>query len=305
MIHICSQPASLYFYWQIRAMLYSFKINDVDMSKVHVLLGVGDEDIPSQFDLLELEYSDVSFKYYNDDRIDKRYHPSIKPYLVYKHYIDNPYLENKTIFYHDCDIVLTKPIDFSKTMSDYIFYMSDTVSYIGYDYIYSKGENVLDKMTSIVNIDKSVVKKNQNNSGGAQYIIKNVNNLYWKSVYEDSNKLYFEMIDFLRTIPSKDKEYGLQIWCAEMWATLWNIWKIGRETRIHDSLNFSWATSCIADWNKYSIYHNAGVVNNNQKMFFKGDYTNNLPYNVKLNLDKDLSSYNYYNLIQDSNTIKK
>jgi len=285
-------------------MLFSFKKHNVNLKNVHVLLGVSDDDIPNEFDLLELEYPDVVFAYYSDDREIKSYHPSIKPYLVYRHYLENAWLENEKIFYHDCDIVLTKPIDFTETLSDYIFYMSDTVSYIGYDYIKSKGDVVLQKMLSIMEIEESVVKTHQNSSGGAQYIIKNVNNLYWKNVYEDSNKLYFQMVEFLKSVPPKKDEYGLQIWCAEMWATLWNIWKIGRETKIHSSLDFAWATSQVSDWDRYSIYHNAGVVDASNGMFFKGGYTSTLPYNLTLDLNKDLASYNYYNLIQESNLIK-
>ena len=50
--------------------------------------------------------------------------------------------------------------------------MSDTISYIGYDYIKSKGDDILKTMLDIVGIDEDVVKNNQNNSGGAQYILK-------------------------------------------------------------------------------------------------------------------------------------
>ena len=109
---------------------------------------------------------------------------------IKKHFKEHPYLSEEAIFFHDADFVFTRYMDFSKFLNDDKWYFSDTISYIGYDYIMSKGEEVLDAMCDIIGIDKSVVKDNQLNSGGAQKLFKNIDYKYWEMVEEYSNKLH-------------------------------------------------------------------------------------------------------------------
>ncbi len=73
-----------------------------------------------------------------------------------------------------------------------------------------------------------------------------------------------------------------QIWCADMWAVLWNLWFFGKTVRVTDKMSFSWATSPMSSWEKHPIYHNAGVVKDGEGFFFKGMYQRNLPYNINL-----------------------
>jgi len=80
-----------------------------------------------------------------------------------------------------------------------------------------------------------------------------------------------------------------------MWAVLWNAWLFGNDVRVHDKLNFSWATDPIEFYNKSSIYHNAGVLSTTTTLFFKSDYINHLPYNFikKENFSKNFCSIKY------------
>jgi hypothetical protein len=55
---------------------------------------------------------------------------------------------------------------------------------------------------------------------------------------------------------------------------------------VDDKLGFSWATSPIEDFDKYPIYHNAGITGTHEG-FYKAAYMNKLPYN-----DIDLSTSN-------------
>lgn len=44
-----------------------------------------------------------------------------------------------------------------------------------------------------------------------------------------------------------------------MWTVLWGIWRLGKETKIDSKLDFTWATSPKSEWERNSIFHNAGV----------------------------------------------
>ena len=60
-----------------------------------------------------------------------------------------------------------------------------------------------------------------------------------------------------------------------MWAVLWNLWLNGNETKVISELDFAWGPEPISKLDKCSIYHNAGIVSENQKdypLFFKGKY---------------------------------
>ena len=39
-----------------------------------------------------------------------------------------------------------------------------------------------------------------------------------------------------------------------MWSELWNYWKLGKKTKIHHELDFSWGTSNIQTYNSKNIF---------------------------------------------------
>lgn len=302
MKYICAQPATQYFGWQIDVMLHSFITTGVDLKDVHVVCAIHNE-ISDYFETLKAKYPKVIFEFYEDKREKKNYISSIRPHILKQHWEKHPYLKNETVFYHDCDIALTKPLDLSNMLDGDTCYLSDTISYIGHDYILSKGEIVLDEMCKIVNIPKELVRQNQKNSGGAQYIIKNIDWWFWQNVEYASENL-FTKISLLNKNLKKEKGndyHEIQIWCADMWAVLWNLWLINKKTKVAEELDFLWSTSNISDWHKNSIYHNAGVTAKSEGLFFKGKYINEMP-DLKLNesLDKTKCSYNYYLLIKQA-----
>lgn len=299
MKYICAQPATQYYAWQIDVMLYSFRTVGVDLENVHIVCAIHDQ-IDPHFDVLMKKYTGVLFSFYEDTRHDKSYISSIRPHVLKKHFKAFPNLSEETIFYHDSDIAFTKPLDLGKYMGDDICYLSDTVSYIGHDYIKSKGEDVLNEMIHIVGIDKDTVEKNQENSGGAQYLIKGIDKYFWHDVEKDSTRLYKEITELNSKRKQEDPNYHeLQIWCADMWAVLWNLWKRNKQTKIIREMNFSWATSPINEWHKNSIYHNAGVTANDNDMFFKGKYINSFP-EMNIDVSPKKCSHNYYKLIQQA-----
>lgn len=298
MKYICAQPATQYFGWQIDVLINSLTSNGVFQKDIHVINGIHGT-IDPYFNKLKLKYPYVLFEFYEDTRDYKSYIPSIKQHLLYKHYDKHRYLENETILLLDADVAFIKPIDFSPLLNDDIWYLSDTNSYLNYDYIKSKGNDVLSKMLEIANIDEQLVKSNNKNSGGAQYLLKNISKEYWSEVVELSHQLY-ESISKLNKekIKLNSTYHPIQIWTAEMWALLWVAWKRGVKTKVSSLMDFCWATDPISKWDKDSIYHNAGVTMEFKSLFFKGAYINELP-DLNLKIDKTKCSHKYYELIKN------
>lgn len=304
MIYISVQPDIAYFHWQVELYLFNFLQVGIKPEDVHVIF-LYNGSTPSEKGLeMQKKNSLVNFFFYRDDRPDKSYIPSIKPYGMYKHFFNQKGLCRKQIFYHDSDIIFKEKIKeeiFSRNEEN-IQFMSDTISYIGYDYVKSKGEEQLRKMAEVVGISVDTIRKNQSSSGGAQYILSNVSSVYWWKVYEDSNKLYWLMDR--ESVKQKDLRKGdfpIQKWCAEMWATLWNLWYFRAQTKVHRELDFCSATTPISEWDKVKILHNAGVTElDREEMFFKGDYINKSPYEVDLSfVNPQYCSHKYSEKIKE------
>lgn len=300
MKYFCAQPAVKYFAWQIDIFIYSLIKNNVNQKDIHIISSIENNGIDEYFSKLKEKYPEVLFEFYNDTRTYKMYQPSIKPHLMYKHYIKYPELQNENIILLDSDVVFTKHIDFSDLLNDGIWYLSDTSSYLNYDYIKSKGDDVLNKMLEVANINEHVLIKNNSNSGGAQYLIKNIDALYWKEVEDLSHRLHIEILDLYSKKPPEEEggTYNLQIWTAEMWAMIWIAWKRGIMTLTHPKLDFCWATDKIEKWDQTSIFHNAGVTCGCQNLFRKSNYINKLP-DLNLKIDETKCSFNYYNMLKD------
>jgi hypothetical protein len=74
----------------------------------------------------------------------------------------------------------------------------------------------------------------------------------------------------------RDENSGFQSWCADMWAVLWNIWKINGETKNIPELEFSWSSDQNDKLQRTGILHNAGITDQNMggayPAFYKGSY---------------------------------
>lgn len=290
MKYISVSPDQIYFHWQIEVFIQNFLEVGINGNKIEVILLY--DDRPSAKGLeIQKKYPFVRFFFYKDDRKDKSYIPAKKPYGMYKHLLEYPDLNDEPIFYHDADIIFIKKIHEQPLESGDAWYLSDCDSYIGYKYVVSKGYDQFVGMCDIVGIPANYVKFNE--GGGAQYVVKKTTASYWLKVYEDSNKLYKYLAERNKGIPE-----CIQVWTAEMWATLWVAWQFGFITKIHDELKFIFATNAYDDVSKCKILHNAGVTQRNSKeMFFKGDYSNGYPKN-DLKYEDKFASYYYYEQVK-------
>ena len=309
---VCAQPSTLYYAWQVEVMINNFIDMGVNPNYIDIVCAKDNGIIPELWTKLCNHYNTVRFFFYDDTRIDKHYISSIRPNILKQHFKEHPYLKDEIIFYHDCDILFTKPIDewiCCGIYSDDDWYGSDTRWYIGHDYIKSKGDDVLDSMCDIMGIRKEVIKENEHNTIGAQYIMKGITHYFWERVERDCERLFKEITDLneqkiiedRHTMPENEVRqpyHPLQIWCADMWAVLWNGWKMGYKTIPLDKFNFTWATESKSDFEKNNIFHNAGIVKEDGDRFYKGNYMTKLPYNDEIKIIDNSASLEYWKYIQ-------
>jgi hypothetical protein len=307
--YICVQPRILYYAWQVEVMINNFIKNGINPNNIDILVAWNPNDKTSEpenieaWDKLASHYSSVRFFFYQDTREQPiHYISSVRPNVLKQHFKAHPELEFEAIFYHDCDIVFTRKPDFNAFLNDNIWYLSNTNSYINYDYIISKGLDVYDKMCEITKMNPLIPRLMNSNSGGAQYIMKNVDADYWEKVERDSEKLFKEITELNNQKKTTSPEYHeLQIWCADMWAVLWNGWLEGNETKVVPEMDFSWATDSSNRWNETTIYHNAGATCGGQGTFYKALYMGTLPYDLDIEkFDKEKNCYNYVLEIQET-----
>lgn len=306
--YICVQPRILYYAWQVEVMINNFIKHGINPNNIDILVAWNPNDKTSEPENVEAwnkissHYNMVRFFFYEDTRVKPiHYISSVRPNVLKQHFEAYPELANEAIFYHDCDIVFTKPPDFSKFLNDNIWYLSDTNSYINSSYILSKGQDVYDLMCDIIGLDKAIPKLMNSNSGGAQYLMKNVTAAYWEKVEKDSEELFYRVTKLNNHKKVADpSHHELQIWCADMWAVLWNGWLLGNETKVVPELDFSWATDPIKRWDETFIYHNAGATCACDGTFYKALYMTSIPYYLEDKFNKEKNCYNYYLEIKET-----
>jgi hypothetical protein len=295
MRYICCQPAIKYYTWQIEVVINNFKKHGINPNKIDIVCAIENGFIPEEWIKLANHYNTVRFFFYEDTRDNKDYAPSIYFNLMKQHIAAREEVKYDVLYLHDSDIIFTKEPNFEEMARGNQWYLSDTNSYINYDYIKSKGNNIYDIMCGIVGIDKVIPKLMNSNSGGAQYIVKNTTYEFWDKVEKDSISLYktFCKLEPLFE-PLSPGDYPIQKWTSGMWSFLWNAWLFGHETIVDPRMDFAWSTSPIEHSYKYTVLHNSGATQSDVGVFFKGNYTEKLPYNENLDLDVSKGSYFYW-----------
>jgi hypothetical protein len=298
---VCAQPATLYYAWQVEVMLNNFNSMGINLNLVDIVCWKQNGVVPDEWSKLATAYP-ARFFFYDDTRETRHYISSIRPNILKQHWEKYPELSLDAIFYHDCDIVFTKPPTEWITdimIKDKRWYGSDTRWYIGHDYIRSKGEDILEAMCDIVGISKYEVESNELNAIGAQYLMKSIDYDFWNNVEKDSERLFKEITDLNNIKKSIQPSYHeLQIWCADMWAVLWNGWKLGNHTVCHENFNFSWGTSTEEEYHKMNIMHNAGVTSPHDGLFYKAQYMHEMPYNKNLSIREGTASKKYWEWVE-------
>lgn len=230
--------------------------------------------------LIEEQFPEAKIFYYTDQDnlfsiIEKiEYIPLIRPYMLYKHFKENPELSENAVLYLDSDVIFSKKPDFNPYLDDEICYLSDTKGYLNSDWFDSKIHqvlpeklaaykqvDVLETVAKLSNITREICEKNKNATGGAQYLLKNITPEFWKKVLNRCIAIRTTL--FYKTMGVnfhffENEDQGFQSWCADMWAVLHTLWEEGKETQTPEYFNFNWGTDLIEKWNQNLMYHDAG-----------------------------------------------
>jgi hypothetical protein len=288
-------PDHSYFLWQMLVQINNFRKFDMENDAIFL---IGKRSIELSKTLMKILNGNIKSEFHviNDTRENPQYSSSMRPHILAKFFDEHPEMEHQTFLYIDPDVLFTKKFKTGNLEKTNTWYLSDTRSYIDSRYIKSKSETLFYEMCNIVNIDPKIVEDNDENAGGAQYVMKNVSTDFWKKVEWDSENLFIHMIN---TSHKYSPEHPIQAWTADMWAVLWNAWLFKHETKIMKNLNFSWATDPIERWNETTIFHNAGAVINNGIHFLKTKYQVS-PFNKEIKCSDEYCGYNYLKEIKET-----
>jgi hypothetical protein len=289
-ILLTAQPDDQYFIWQNHLYIESCLEQGFEEEQIHILLYKPTyREYNTNWEKLKQFYPKLNIFVYEDKGVQQYlgiYIPILRPHILWQHFEKFPELQDRTIIYTDCDILWTDKLNINHLLEDDINYVSDAGSYLNYTYFKSKIKDVLPEklleyeerdflaeICNIVGIKKNVAIENNNNTGGVQYILKNIDSKFWKKVEEDVLKIRKHLLqankDFFR-----DENAGIQSWCADLWAVQYNLWRIGK-SKIADELAFAWAPDPIKKLETHTILHNAGIVSetgNGYPAFYKGKY---------------------------------
>lgn len=302
--YICAQPDDSYYTWQVHLWLESLR-NRGESDKAIVLIFIPKfRERNEKWDQVIALYPESEFVFYKDeDSVSDLlgiYIPIIRPYVLWKYFREHPEMSSKAVFYCDSDVLFTEKFDIQQFIDDDINYLSDTNSYINAKYFDSKVKDVLpDKLEeyktrdvlseiiSVVGCSRDVAEAHNEHSGGAQYLLKNIDAAFWRKMINDCIlvRSYLQKIN-REFFESESK--GFQSWCADMWALLWNLWVREAETKVIPEMGFSWAPDPITKLETHPILHNAGITSptmDGVPHFYKGKYHKGANPMVDLHLD--------------------
>ena len=311
---ICVQPDDTYYTWQVHAWLESLReLGHSDKAIVLVFTPINREQNPKWKQVVDL-YPEATFTFYKDaDNVSKLlgiYIPIIRPYCLMKYFKEHPEMVGNAVFYCDSDILFTDKFDVSQFIDDDICYLSDTNSYINSAYFDSKVKDVkhekleeyktrdiLGETTALIGINREIAEKNKDHSGGAQYLLKNIDWTFWDKVITDCISIRVHLSKVNRDFFENENK-GFQGWCSDMWAVLWNLWLREQETKVVKELDFAWASDRKEKLDRCTIYHNAGVT---------GDYMGSIPYfyKGKYHTGSDPFTDDHLNVVYNNEDSKK
>lgn len=343
MIFISAQPYDLYFLWQVEVQACNFRKHGIS-DKMHVCVWFPDNDIreakgqkiePVNFqgwlDLAK-KYPEVKFFFYKDKGLDtaefELYIPQLRPQILAKHFDTHPYLHDEVIFYHDSDIIFNYLPDFEKLSEGPTNWVSNTSHYLDYRYLYFKEKQgnipkreAICKLAEIGGVSISTIAKYKGNTGGAQYILKNIDGNFWRDIEKMSIQIRksfthktesnaarnSESVEWcsnsFNTKYFPDEREGFQSWCADMWAVNFALWSRNREYSTTPELDFSWATDSADTYLMKPIMHNAGATGTQEGVFFKGRWMNTSPIGKPLSAKKSSASWFYVQAIREASKI--
>lgn len=278
MIYISAQPDEVYFLWQLELQLHNFHAVGIGDESIHILVGFKPEKgIHPLFKNFARTHKYVQIFFYPDNRQKKKYLSSIRPHLLAQHFSQYQALEKETIFYHDSDILFTGIPNWDNLCKDEVWYVSDTRSYLDSRYIRRfVDDDEFAQICGLLSLTPEEVMEQDENAGGAQYILKNCTAEFWLKVENDCELLFTYLHN--RQKHSTRIHEGLQIWCTDMWVIWWNAILQNRKFRIHPTLDFCWADSPSDELKKKKILHYTGSKRKDICIFEKTLFQTHSPF---------------------------
>jgi len=290
-------PDSPYYLWQ--ALVQMANLRELGYEEdAHYPIVYFDER-PSDL-LLRFWESDEIGAYlhlYPDTRSDTSYPASMKPWLMAKFFEQFPEETSSAYNYLDPDCVFTRPMDFSPfEADDRVWYGSDTRSYTGVQYIREKGDPLFLDLCQISGVSPDDVLAHDENSIGAQYIVKGADAHFWFDVERKSVTAYRHMVRTTDQYHPEGHEYPIQAWCAEMYMQQFETIRAGFTPQASDLMSFCWANAPIEAWDAHAYFHDAGMPVENGRDFCKGTWQTS-PFRKKITVSPDSASSRYVDLI--------
>lgn len=345
MIFLSAQPCDIYFLWQVEVQIVNFRKHGIS-DKMHILVWHPKEEemitrdkkgievarfkrMPdlTGWKVLQEKYPEVKIILYPDEGVDLTlYISQLRPHILSRHFDVYPELKDEVIFYHDSDIIFNYLPDFQKLIEGDINWQSDTSGYLDYNYlrdIEKKGnipeDEAIGVLCQIGNISLETLKSYTGRTGGAQYILREVDGDFWRDVERQclEIRLAFTHVsspDVQKTSLNKQRlansintkyfvheHAGFQSWCADMWAVNMALWSRNKVTDTTKELDFSWGSDNRETYLKKPIYHNAGVTGPNNGQFYKAKWRDKSPIGLVHPVNKNSASYFY---VQAINSVK-
>lgn len=268
-----------YLLWQQELQGFNFhRLGLLDDLVVGVLVEPGATPSPHARRLAEM----MDVRFFENHQARRHYLASNKPYGLAQVLKADPEL-GRQLFLLDSDVIFREALDFSALTPGREWYVSDSgaIGYLGWNYLTSHATpEEIAPMAALVGLTNDRLKAEQPNSGGAQYLMKNVTAVFCEKVASDSIALY----DYVTTLKREDGTFKLQVWTAEMWAWLWNAFHVA-PVRISREMDFAWGPHQVADWDTRKMLHLAGVTGAEPGCFYKGKYMGGVPWEVEPNFD--------------------
>lgn len=283
---ILGQPSVKRFVWEAEVCLTSlFAL----LPEAKVVMVWDKTDVDGVLELSQ-KFPKVKMFLYDDERQDKSYPATTRPYLFCRLFSHNPKLETGNYIQIETDIIFRQLPKLPELDGDSVF-GADCGGYIDYDYLRTRknGEMIIDGMAEILSVDRKLIERTP--GIGAQYFYSNPTADLWWHIWQDSNLIK----RFLDPIDS-----DIQKWTAEMWAQVYNFAKDGYSVAIDKEFNHCTPTDNIDMWDQRNILHNAGVVGEGAHgLFYKGGYTHQSPFNEDLSwVRRDKVGWHYARAIE-------
>jgi hypothetical protein len=271
---------SPYIIWQLYVQMLNFRDFGYEQDAVVLVNSCS----PSPTMLAFQKWSKASIFFYNDTRRTSNYFSSFRPNLIKQYLADHP---TDCFFYHDQDIIFRRKVDIEALRAGRShFTAGEASSYLRVSYLETFTKyNHLKDMCDIVDIREQLVRvfDEMNCVGGAQYVIKGTDYEFWDKVERDCELIYTK----LKSDVKDDTENGvhhIQVWTADMWALLYNLYRSGRSVLLSPEIDFVWPWE--SKDSPKPILHNAGIDETNQRLketglqvyFHKNSYQADTPF---------------------------